>query len=92
MAVKSYTVTVGTEPTLLNAADTDDYAGREGQSVMVKSAAVTVYLGGSDVNTTDGWPHAPDDPSYAIALAQGEKLYGVVASGTQVVNCSAQGV
>lgn len=48
-------------------------------------AAATVYIGGSAVTTTAGFP-VEAGASEVFGLRSGETLYGIVASGTQVVN------
>jgi hypothetical protein len=45
----------------------------------------TVYIGGEDVDSTDGFPLTPGD-SIAVDLLAGEQLWVVAASGTQALN------
>lgn len=81
MAVSAAAVTVGTTATALN----DGTPGRV--IVSVPTGGVTVYLGGSDVDTsTKGFPVAAGDPRVTVLVDAGEILYGRVASATQSVN------
>lgn len=48
-------------------------------------SSVTVYIGGSDVDTTIGYPIGAGE-TLAIDLGQGDALYGVVASGSHTIN------
>ena len=85
MAVLHARVTVGTTATLLAQAGTD----RDGINVMIQSAkggSTEVYVGGTGV-TTSSYGHLIDpDEHFDVHLAAGEKLYGIVTAGTQVVN------
>lgn len=93
---KSVPVTVTTSPTLLTVTETD-YVG--GASVgltlpLATSSSVVVYVGGSDVaasGATKGTEMSVSR-SVTVALDKGETLYGVVPSGTQVVDVLHQGV
>jgi hypothetical protein len=51
----------------------------------------TVYLGGRDVTTANGFPITAGSFSPAIDLV-GEHLYAVVAATTQAVNVLGRGV
>jgi hypothetical protein len=88
---------VANTATLLNT-DTSTSGGTIGNTIIVKVPAggVTVYLGGAAVTAdttagTGGFPLAAGD-SLAITSAEGEALYGIVATGTQSVNVLRQGV
>lgn len=48
-------------------------------------AAITVYLGGSDVDTTDGFP-LPAGSTLVIDLGRGDDVWAVAASGTPTVS------
>ena len=86
MTVASAAVTVATTATALHAADADP------QSVSVSNVgAAIVYLGGSDVTTSNGVPLAAG-ASVPVGLNGGEVLYGRVASGTVEVRVLRQGV
>jgi hypothetical protein len=90
MSVKQSKVTVGITPTLLNTfADKDNSYGNH-VAVYVPAGA-TVYLGGSDVSTTNGFPLVGPDRA-AFDINPGDALYGVVASATASVNVLASGV
>lgn len=82
MAVKSRAVSVGTTATRLDSTtDESDYVA--GQSLAVyNNGAVTVYLGGSDVTTSNGAPVAAGAWGPSFDLEGQHPLYGIVASGT----------
>jgi hypothetical protein len=89
MPISHSRISVGTSATKL----TNDYDGRSGQTINVQNPAdgVSVYLGGADVTTTSyGYLLGPST-SFSVELQYGEKLYAVVASGTQTVNVLRQG-
>ena len=78
--MKSTAVTVATTATVVVSADNknrDVYIHNSGGS--------KIYLGGSDVTTTNGY-HLANTESAAFFLPLGETIYGVVAAGTNVVN------
>ncbi len=79
MAVSAEAVSVGTTATALN----DGTPGRV--IVAVPTGGSTVYVGGSDVDATDGFPLAAD-AQVEITVESGEIVYAVVASSTQAVN------
>lgn len=86
MSVSSAAVTVTTSATALHAADADPH------SVAVANVgASTVYLGGSDVTTANGFPLAAG-ASVPVGLSPSEILYGRVTSGTVEVRVLRQGV
>lgn len=71
--------TIGTTPTLIAAAR----SGR--QSITVTNTGTTaVYLGGSGVTTTTG-AYLPGVVGATITIPFSGALYGIVASGTQLV-------
>lgn len=78
--MRSAQVSVGTSATLL--VDVDS-TYREIRLHAVSNSAV--YLGASDVTTTTGFLLEKDDGAAVINLPPNEKLYGVVASGTETV-------
>ncbi len=85
MAVLHERVTVGTTATLLAQAGTD----RDGINVIIQSAkggSTEVFIGGAGVTTTSFGKVIDPDENFQIALASGEALYGIVSSGTQIVN------
>lgn len=89
MPVSHNRISVTTEATKL----TNDFDGRDGQTVNVQNptGGVDVYLGGAGVTTTDYGYLLKADTSFSIELQDDEKLYAVVASGTQTVNVIRQG-
>lgn len=90
MALSHGVVSVGTTATLLSAA----VAGRDGQTVLVQNptGGVDVKLGGTGVTTASYGYILTGGTAFAIDLADGEGLYGVVASSTQSVSVIRQGV
>ncbi len=90
MAINQARVSVAATATIVSNATN---SGRSGLSVAIQnpSDSVTVYLGTSSV-TTIAYGHALLPLStFTIDLAQGEILYGIVASSTQTVNVLTQG-
>lgn len=89
MAVTHQRVSVGTTATKL----TLDNDGKDGQTVNVQnpSGGVDVFIGGDGVTTTSYGYLLGAGLSLSIELDDDEKLYGVVASGTQTVNILRQG-
>ena len=87
MAVVGVRVTVADSATLIA---TGDVAGTR-VVLRAPSGGVTVSLGGSNVTTSNGFNLTAGEP-LSIDLDSGEKLYGVVASSTQVVHTLASGV
>jgi len=89
MSVSHQRVSVGTTATKL----TSDYDGKDGQTINVQNptGGVDVYLGGDGVTTTSYGFLLKADTSFSVELQGGEKLYAVVASGTQTVNIIRQG-
>lgn len=80
MAVSAEKVSVGATATALN----DGTPGRIIVSVP-SGASASVYLGGPDVDTTDGFPLAASAVQ-EVLVDSGEILYGIMATGTQDVN------
>ena len=89
MAVTHSRVSVGTTATKL----TSDFDGKDGQTINVQNpaGAVDVYLGGEGVTTTSYGYLLKAETSFSVELQDDEKLYAVVASGTQTVNIIRQG-
>lgn len=78
--MRSAQVSVGTTATLLVDAD-NTY-----REIRLHALSNTsVYLGASDVTTTTGFLLEKDDGAATITVPPNEKLYGVVASGTETV-------
>jgi hypothetical protein len=84
MAVTHNRITIGTTATTISSAVSD----RDGHSVLVQnpSASTIVYIGGDGVTTSSYGVALAGGADISIDLLQGEILYGVVASSTQVVN------
>jgi len=94
VAVKSAQVAVATTATVLSGVDPGDAnASPDGQSVLVSNpvGGVSVYLGGSDVTTANGYLLLAGEKVPAD-LGGKEILYGCVASGTQSVYVLRTGV
>jgi hypothetical protein len=91
MTIQSAVVSVGTSATALSAAEG---SGSDAVSVAVSvpSGGATVYVGGSDVTTGNGYPVAAGQSVVLNAIAPGERVYGIVAASTQNVNVLRQGV
>lgn len=87
--IQTELVGVGTTPTLLF-----DSAGASGGPGDVSDSSVgvlndggtTVYVGGADVTTADGFPVTVGGPPFTMSrMAAGHDLYGVVAAGSENV-------
>lgn len=52
----------------------------------VPSGGATVFIGGTDVTTANGFPWTPTDGKFFMDLAAGDILYGIVAAGSQNIN------
>lgn len=88
MALHTGNVTVGTTPTLLSSSPRRGLDDVHWVEVIVPAAGSTVYVGGSDVTSSNGRPVAPSssvEASWAATLGPEDHLYGVTASGTQAV-------
>lgn len=85
MAVRSTAISVGTTATALDLAD-DSGDSQSGESTLVyNDGAATVYLGGPAVTTsgaTKGIPVTAGAYGPGLDLNSGDRLYGIVASGT----------
>ena len=80
--MRSTITTVGTTATLLIDSDTTH------RTAVVHSISNTaVYLGASDVTSSTGFIFEKDDGAISLTIPAGEKLYAVVATGTEVVSC-----
>lgn len=84
MAVTHNIVTVGTTATVISSAAND----RDGHSVLIQnpSASTTVFIGGAGVTTASFGVALAGGSDMSIDLLQGEVVFGIVASSTQVVN------
>lgn len=89
MAVQAAQVSVGTTETELTGTQTDATAG---QSLVVRNRGTAdVFVGGTGVATSTGFKLAAGD-SVSLELGQGEKLYGIVAAGSESVHVLRVGV
>lgn len=93
MAVTTTAVTVTTSATALAGVS----GARESLGIAVPSGGVTVYIGGSDVTTSNGFPLAAgssmflnSDSSTTTSVDFG--WYGIVAAATQEVRVLEVGV
>ena len=89
MAFDSKRVLVTTAATALVSAQTDRDARRS--IAVYNDSAVTVYLGGPDVDISQGYPLATAT-AIGIDLDGDEQVYARVASGTAVVRVMEQGL
>mgnify|MGYP001572625574 CR=1 FL=1 len=87
---KSRTVSVGVAATRLDST-TDDNQKNTGW-VAYNASAVTVYIGGSDVTTSNGLPLSGTSWSPGVELGWSEALYGIVASVTSDIKVLETGV
>lgn len=79
MALQTAQVAVGTTAVELTGVTTDR---RADSSIAVQApAAATMYIGAAGVTASTGWPIAAGQ-TLAVDLQSGERLYGVLASGT----------
>ena len=79
--MRSAQVTVGTTATLLAGADNIN------RLIYVHALTnTTVYLGGSNVTTSNGFVLEKDDGYLSLTIPIGETVYAVVATGTEVVS------
>ena len=88
--MKAEPITVGTTPTIIMGANAAGTAAGSGSVsyptaglIRIPTGSVTVYLGGSQVTTSDGCPFVAGE-DVEVDLVN-EILYGVVASGSQTV-------
>lgn len=77
MAISSSAVTVTTSATVISTGPADGHEAL----VVNTSPSTSIYIGGSDVSTSNGVELAPD-ASLSVDLANNEIVYGIVASGT----------
>lgn len=90
MSLKSAVIPVTTTRVLAIPADVGIEPGCA-LAIKVPTGGATVYLGGSDVDTTNGYPIAGGE-TMAVDLEPREAAYLVVAAGSQAVNVLAAGV
>lgn len=81
MAIVAETVTVTTTPVLLVAAGS---SVTDRRTVLIRSASGTIYLGGADVDSSDGFPFDASDGGLAIDVGPDDDLWAVAASSQTV--------
>lgn len=90
MSIASAAVSVATTATALHAAES---AGSDRVPLVVANVgAATIYVGGSDVTTSNGVPIAAGASLTVNELAPGEVLFGIVAASTVEARVLRQGV
>lgn len=77
--MKSSAVTVASTPTLIVGAD-----DLNRWVYIHNGGGAKIYLGGSTVTTADGY-HLANNESVEIFLPMKETIFGIVASGTNVI-------
>lgn len=84
MAVRTDRITVGTSASQLTPSTlTDQQLGAS--SILIKApAAAVLYVGGQGVTTATGYD-IPAGGELALDLNMGERIYGVVSTGTGTV-------
>lgn len=86
--MRSYVLTVPTSVTAgtpIITAGKPSHAG-DPDSVLIKapsSNAATVYLGGPDVSSSNGYPLAPGDPAIGLDANATENVYAVSGTANQ---------
>lgn len=82
--MQAVVITITDDPTLI-ATGTGDANFPTAVALKVPTAAETLYLGGADVDTTDGYPVAAEG-EITVNLRPGQALYGVVQTGPLPIN------
>lgn len=82
MAVQADIITVTTTATLLCAGGSIT----DPKTVVVDNASANMFLGGADVDTTEGFPFTAASTPLTLVLSSQDALYARVASGTATVN------
>ena len=84
MAVRHNSISVGTSATALHYQE--PASADRGQEVLLTNAgSASVYVGGPGVTTTSYGYELKAGTSLAVEIADGESLFGVVATGTVTV-------
>src|SRR5690348_119104 len=89
MPLKSEVITVADTATQLAESPRRGLDDVHWVEVVVPANGATVYIGGADVNTTNGRPLTPTstaEASWSATLGPEDVLYGIVASSTQDVH------
>lgn len=81
MPIVSTAATVSTTASKVAGVSTTAGAIRAGACILVNLGGATVYLGGSNVTTANGFPVDPGG-NFSGEIKDGDDLYAVVASGT----------
>jgi hypothetical protein len=81
MAVRSSVVTVTTSPTPIASGQDNDNPGYRDVAIQ-NTSQVTIYLGGTDVTASDGFPLAPGAGLTLDDVQPGSRPHAVVATGT----------
>jgi hypothetical protein len=90
-------ISVGTTATLLythplTTADAGNYLNKDVVLINASATPVVVYLGASGVSTSTGVRWLTDlGLAFAITIEPGESIYGVVTTGTQLIDVMASG-
>ena len=80
--IKSTAITIGTSATAL---PTTALAGREAIAIYNDDASsVSVYIGASDVTTSNGFPLTSSAPAITLDLDSSVTVYGICASSADV--------
>lgn len=80
LSIKSSNTTVNTTATAI---PTIALVGRESVAIYnINATTTTVYIGNSDVNSTNGFPLTSSCPSISLDLDNTVIIYAIVASGT----------
>jgi hypothetical protein len=82
MALLPDRVTVGTTATELTPNELSDSQLGESSLVLKPPTGTTVYIGPAGVTAATGYPV---DTEFALDLHMGERVYGILASGSAVV-------
>lgn len=90
MAFKSTQKSVTTTASVLNQAE-GDYIDGASLLVKVPAGGATIYVGGSDVTSSNGYAVAAGE-ALACDVDPAERLYAVTASGTQTAYVLARGI
>lgn len=87
MAVGSAQYTITSTASVIASAPAGPFTGPVGAVVILPDATTDVYLGGSNVSSTNGLKAAHGTALVApITLFPGDVLYAVVATGTATVS------
>lgn len=92
MAVRSKNLTIGTTPVALVTGQDADFNPNYRDIAVTNSSDATVYLGGPDVTTTNGFP-LPVGASLSFDQVAADAIpYAIVATGTATLSVLELGV